>query len=366
MKLECEKIKIELAVQKATRLTKKHLTLPVLSCVYLELLKDNVLIIKSTNLDLGLEIKIKVKTITPGIVVVPGSVLQNTLTNLKDENIIFETEENNLKIKSKKNSVVIKCMSADDFPSIPRLENIKSIKIGSNELISGLKSVWYSASVSSIKPELSSVYIYQNNDNLIFVSTDSFRLAEKKVHVKASIDFPQTLLPNKNVSELIKIFEDYKDDVELLFEKNQAAFITKDAYIVSRLVDGSFPDYKQIIPKEFKAEATVLKNDFVNALKASHIFSDSLNQVKLRVATEDKSLGVESRNNDVGEYKEAIKGTVSGENVELNFNNKYVGDCFQSIFSDGITLKFGGMGKPLVIQGASDGSFLYIVMPMNK
>jgi DNA polymerase III subunit beta len=366
MKLECEKTKIEAVIQKASKLANKHLTLPVLSCVYLEALSDNKLIIKSTNLDIGLEIEIKIKTIEKGVIAVPANILLGVLSSIKDNNLIFETKENNLKISSNKNSAVIKCMPHEDFPSIPKLKELKSIKINCKELISGFKSVWYSASNSNIKPELSSVYIYKGDNNLIFVSTDSFRLAEKKINTKTPIDFPQTLIPYKNVSEIIKLFEDYDGDINIVFEKNQAAFIADNTYIVSRLIDGSFPDYKQIIPKTFTSSATILKNDFINSIKTSNIFSDSLNQVKLKVNIKSKSLDIESKNNDIGEYKESISASTSGDEIELNFNNKYVTECIQSIPSDSLILNFGGAGKPLVINGSSDKSFLYIVMPMNR
>jgi DNA polymerase III subunit beta len=367
MKLECEKSKIEPAILKASKLAGKHLTLPVLSCVYLEVLNDNKLIIKSTNLDIGIEIEIKIKTIENGIMAVPASVLLGVLSSVKENNLVFEGVNNNLKISSGNNSVVIKCMSPEDFPSIPKLKDTKPIKIDCHNLISGFKSVWYSASNSNIKPELSSVYVYKNNDGgLVFVSTDSFRLAEKRVNTKTPVDFPPTLIPQRNVSEIIKLFEDYDGDIDIIFEKNQAAFMTEGVYMVSRLIDGNFPDYKQIIPKAFGTTATILKNDLINSIKTSNIFSDSLNQVKLKADVKNKSLNIESKNNDVGEYQESINASVSGENVELNFNNKYIMDCMQSISSDSLTLSFGGAGKPLAISGATDKSFLYIVMPMNR
>jgi len=288
------------------------------------------------------------------------------LSSIKEDKLVLETKDNNLKISSNKNSVVIKCMSAEDFPSIPKLNNVKSIKINSHDLIAGFKSVWYSASNSNIKPELSSVYVFKDDSSLVFVSTDSFRLAEKKVNTKTPVDFPHTLIPYKNVSEIIKLFDDYNGDINVVFEKNQAAFITDDMYLVSRLIDGTFPDYKQIIPKTFSSTATVLKNDLINSIKTSNIFSDSLNQVKLKVDVKNKSLNIESKNNDVGESKESINASISGEDIELNFNSKYIIDCIQSIPSDSLTLNFGGSGKPLAINGSTDKSFLYIVMPMNR
>jgi DNA polymerase III subunit beta len=366
MKIECGKSKIEEVVQKASRLASKHLTLPVLSCVYLNAISDNRLVVKSTNLDIGIEAELKVKTIKEGISAVPANVLLGVLSSIKDNNITIEADNNNLKISSGKNTAVIKCMPPEDFPSIPKLKNGKSISIGCNDLLLGFRSVWYSASNSNIKPELSSVYIYKNDGSLIFVSTDSFRLAEKKINIKSATDFPQTLIPHRNVSEIIKLLEDYKDEVEIIFEKNQAAFITKDMYIISRLIDGSFPDYKQIIPKTFSSNVTVLKNDLVNSIKTSNIFSDSLNQVKLKVSPKEKIMVIESKNNEVGEYKESINTSVSGENIELNFNSRYIMDCMQSIPSESLVLNFGGTGKPLAISGATDRSFLYIVMPMNR
>jgi len=366
MKLECDKSKIENAIQKTSKLASKHLTLPVLSCVYLDASNSNKLYIKATNLDIGIEIDLKVKILEKGIVAVPANVLLGVLSSIKDDNLIFETKENNLKISSKKNSVVIKCLPYEDFPTIPKLENSKSIKINSGELISGFKSVWYSASNSNIKPELSSVYIYKKEDKLIFVSTDSFRLAEKKINTKVSTDFPETLIPYRNVSEIIKLFEGYEGDIDIVFEKNQAAFIINGMYLVSRLIDGSFPDYKQIIPKEYTTTINILKTDLINSIKTSNIFSDSLNQVKLKVDIKNKSLDIEAKNNDVGEYNESIPATVSGDNLELNFNNRYIVDCMQSIPSYSLTLDFGGVGKPLAINGATDKSFLYIVMPMNR
>jgi len=366
MKLEIKKKILEDLLSKAVRLVGKHLTLPVLSCVYLDLDSSGNLIIKSTNIDLGLEINLKVKYSEPGTLAVPGNVFLNTVSTMHDESIVLTSDGNNLKIGSGKNSAVIKCMPHEDFPSIPRIQGTKVINIGAEDFVAGLKSVWYSASTSSIKPELASVYIYQAEDTLVFVSTDSFRLAERRVHAKGVSDFPPTLLPQKNVGELIKIFETYKGQLNITFDKNQASFQMGDIYLISRLIDGSFPDYKQIIPKDFVAKVTILKSDLATSIKASNVFSDSLNQVKLRVNKKDKSLEVESKNNDVGEYKEALKANVEGEGLELNFNNRYITESFQSIPSESLTLEFGGMGKPLIIKGASDKSFLYIAMPMNR
>jgi len=366
MLLECEKSKIESVIQKASRLANKHLTLPVLACIYLEAIEGK-LIVRSTNLDLGIEIDLKVKVLKTGVLAVPANVLLGALSSMKDPKIVLESKEGNLKVSSGKNSALIKCLPYEDFPVIPKLNNGNVLKINSHNLISGFKSVWYSASVSNIKPELSSVYVYKEDTGLVFVATDSFRLAEKKINIKITEDFPQILIPFKNVAEIMKLFEDYNGDLNIIFEKNQAAFTADDTYVVSRLIDGNFPDYKQIIPKNFATTAVILKNDIINSIKASNVFSDTLNQVRFKTNIKDKNIKIESKNNDVGEYQDFINtASISGEDVELNFNNKYIMDCMQSITADSLSLSFGGIGKPLVINGATDKSFLYLVMPMNR
>src|SRR3989344_6784629 len=152
MKLEYNKTKLEEVFAKAVRLSGKHLTLPVLSCIYLNL-EGNNLTIKSTNLDLGLEMNLEVKNGSSGTVAVPGNVLLGALSSMHDNNITMETEDGNLKLQAGNNSALIKCLPHEDFPSIPRITALNTIKINGSGLVLSLKSVWYSASSSSVKPE---------------------------------------------------------------------------------------------------------------------------------------------------------------------------------------------------------------------
>ncbi len=366
MKIECEKEILETEIQKASRLANKHLTLPVLSCVHLST-NNNKLVIKSTNLDIGLEIDIDVETIKEGSVAIPANIFLNVLLSIKSKNIIIEKVENNIKITSKNSSYLIKCLPEDDFPLIPKIQTELSINIKISDFIYGLKSVLYSASNSSIKPELASVYIYKNNNSLFFVSTDSFRLAEKKINIKSDFDFPSIIIPIKNVNEIIKIFnEKDNNEINILFDKNQIVFKSENIYLVSRLIDGNFPDYKQIIPKSFSTNVTLLKEDIINTIKSSNIFSDSLNQLKFKINPKENKTEIEVKNNDIGEFNEIITTTIEGDILELSFNSRYIIDCMQSINSDSIVMGFAGQGKPLLIKGISDNTFVYIVMPMNK
>jgi DNA polymerase-3 subunit beta len=366
MKVECLKEKLCSAVSKVEKITGKNMTLPILSCILIEA-KDNSLSLRATNLDLGIEIKIPAKISQPGIVAVPGSVLNGFLTNLTGEgNLFLEEKEGNFYIKSSNSQATIKSYPNDDFPTIPQIKDGKAYELNSSDFVYGLKSVWYSASLSNIKPELSSVYIHADEEGLLFVATDSFRLAEKRVKTKKHADFGQILIPFKNVVDLLKIISDERDILEINFTKNQISFKYKDIYIVSRVIDGIFPDYKQIIAKEFKTEVIVLKQDLLTALKLSNIFSDSFNQINIKASQSEKILEFRTKNSSIGESVNRLSATITGDPIEINFNHKYIVDCFQSIDSDSVSFSFNGLNKPMVIRGLSDKSFTYLVMPMNR
>ncbi len=365
MKIECEVEKIKNAILQTERITGKNLTLPILSSI-LFMASGKSLKLRATNLNLGIEIDIPAKIEKEGIVALSGSVLAGMFSNIvQNENISLEDEGGNLLIKTKKSRIKMKGNSHEDFPTIPIVSG-NELEIETKKFIDGIKSVYYSSSVSDIKPEISSVYIYTNDDNLIFVSTDSFRLAEKKIRVKGIPEVSGIIIPFKNIPEILRVFGDFGGVMKICFNKNQISFSSGNVYLTSRVIDGVFPDYKQIIPKEFKTEAVILKQDLMNALKLSNIFSDKFNQVNLSVKTKEKLFELASSNSDIGENKTNLDASLEGESVELGFNYKYFLDCFQSIATDSVSIKLNQSSKPIVISGVSDSSFTYLIMPMNR
>jgi DNA polymerase III subunit beta len=368
MNIECSQEKLKEAIGYMDRIANKHMTLPVLSCLLFDASEKNSLMIKATNLDLGIEVSLPVKTNETGIIAVPSATINSFLINsIGDEkNVILETAQGNLKIKTAHNSGVIKTQSPDDFPSIPRISSENTFTLHAGDFVKGLKSVWYSSSLSSVKPELSSVYIYCEGEFVVFVATDSFRLAEKKVKIKKSKDFGQILLPYKNIPDVIRILEKINDEVEVGLDKNQISFTYKGIYLISRVIDGVFPDYKQIIPKSHTTEVILLKQDFINTLKLSNVFSDKFNQINIKVDPGSKKCEIRTKNNDVGENVSTLDAAITGDSIDINFNYKYIIDCFQSVDSDSVTLSFSGLNKPLIITPVSDTSFRYLVMPMNR
>lgn len=368
MRIECAQEKLREAVGLAERISGKHMTLPVLSCLLLEATKDNHLVIKATNLDLGIEIIIPAKVEEPGIAAVPSSTLASFVGGIADgeKGVKITLQQGNVKISTAKSSGVIKTLPHEDFPSIPKVDSGNSFSLNAPDFVKGLKSVWYSSSISSIKPELSSVYVYCEEEFVVFVATDSFRLAEKRVKIKKNKDFGTILIPHKNIPEILRVLENIQGEVSVELDKNQISFNYNGVYLVSRVIDGVFPDYKQIIPKQGVTEAILLKQDLMNALKLSNIFSDKFNQINIKVAPDSKKCEIKTKNNDIGENLTALDAVVTGEAVDINFNYKYIIDCFQSVDSDSVALTFNGMHRPLIITPVSDNTFRYIVMPMNR
>jgi len=365
MKLECKIEDIKNKIFQVERITGKNLTLPILNSILL-IASGKSLKLRSTNLSLGIEVEIPAKIEKEGIVAISGAVLNGIFSNVsQNENVFLESVDGNLLIQTKKSKIKLKGQAHDDFPTIPRVSGT-SFEIESKKLIDGIKSVYYSSSVSDIKPEISSVFIYTNEDNLIFVSTDSFRLAEKKIKTKNLPEITGILIPFKNIAEILRVFGESPSVLKVCFNKNQISFSSDSVYLTSRIIDGVFPDYRQIIPKAAKTTATVLKQDLLNALKLSNIFSDKFNQVDLKISSKEKVFELSSANNDVGENKTYLDATLEGEEVQLGFNYKYFIDCFQSINSDSISIKMNGAQKPIIISGVSDNSFLYLIMPMNR
>ena len=289
MKASCSIEKLKKAVNTVERITGKNLTLPVLSTILL-IAKDKNITLRSTNLNLGIQIDVPAKIEEEGVVCIMGSVTNGILNSiLGDEMVTLSTRGETLNISTKQNKVNLKLYPHEDFPTLPVVEGV-SLNIPSGKLIEGIKSVYYSATTSDVKPEIASVYIYPLEDNIVFVATDSFRLAEKKIKLKNMPEFPPILIPYKNIIEIIRVYDDVSEDIEIILSKNQCSFVSKDTYLTSRLIDGVFPDYKQIIPKSFKTEVIVLKNDLLNTIKLSTIISDKFNQITLSVNVAEKKM----------------------------------------------------------------------------
>lgn len=367
MKITCEKKDLVEALLITEKITGTNPTLPILNCVLL-IVKDNILTIRSTNLELGIEVYIPIKSKEDGIIAVPGHIFYNTIQNTQDSEINIETQKETILIQTKHSKTVLNTQLYDDFPSLPIVQNNSTYTLKSESIVKGVESVIYSASHSTIKPELSSVYVYEHDKKIFFVSTDSFRLAEKTIQIKEKNTLNQAfLLPLRNANEILRVLNQINNiDVIIKVDNNQISFECKNIFITSRIIDGVFPDYKQIIPKDYISEVIVLKRDLLNLFKKINIFSDKFGQISIDIQPKSKIFTIHTNNSVIGKTSDSIDAVIKGESLTMSFNYRYIYDCLNSINSDSITLLFTGIGKPLIVKGVSDESFIYLVMPMNK
>lgn len=360
------KEKILSAVVLAERITGKKESLPILSCILIDVGKE--ISIRATNLEAGIDIKVQGEVEERGVVAVTASVLSQTIKSINSEKITLRTEGQNLIVEARGTKTLIKAVSHDEFPKLSKDGvGVNSFSVERERLLGGIKAVSYSASMSMIRPELGSVYVSIKKGGLVCVATDSFRLAEKRIACSVSSDGGEILVPLKHASELIYILERLIDDkVALNVSDSELSVSSENLRFLSRVVDGTFPNYQEIIPKQFVTEATILKNDFAETLRKARVFSGNDQNVGLHIYPKKKIFTATAQSADVGEMSDSIDAAVSGEDIDINFHIGYLADCIASIESDSIVLGFGGASKPLVIRGVSDSSFTYLAMPLNR
>lgn len=366
MHISIEKKNIAEAVHIASRFAeKKGGTLPALASVLI-IAGDDGIKLRATNLEIGIDLKVEGECKTEGVVAVPAAILQQITSSLAGEGRVeFEQQGDTLMVKSGTGKSSLKTVPYDDFPNIPFPESPKNRLVVPGTLVKNLFTAIAScASPSTIRPELSSIYLSIQGGMLTAVATDSFRLAEKKVALSSKGAQGTFLIPAKNALDIAQALPD--EETILSFDEHQCAFVGDHGMFVSRLTNAVYPDYRQIIPKESVVEATVLRRDLESALRRAAVFSDTFQKVKLSFDPKAKRLTLYTRNADVGESTEALAGDVSGSPLDISFNHRYLAAALSLTSAESLSLSAAGIGRPLIIKGVGDASLLYLVSPMNQ
>jgi DNA polymerase-3 subunit beta len=367
MKISTRKESIVQAVLLSERVTGKKESLPILSCILIDA-QENV-VVRATNLESGVDVRVPAEIEERGKVAVMASVLSQTLRSINSDTVTLKTnDDGNLVIESRGTKTVIKAIPHDEFPTLSRDTSEKrGVVVLRDRFLRGLQAVIYAASPSMIRPELGSVYVSIKQGAIVCAATDSFRLAEKTIPGGSKEGVGDILIPLKHALELVHILERLNtENIEVLVEETDLDVRSDSTRFISRVVDGVFPNYKEIIPKKFTTEATLLKSDLSEMLRKARIFSGNDQHVGLHVYPGRKIFSATARSNDVGEMSDSIDAAIQGEDIDINFHIGYLGECLSSIESDSITLGFGGIGRPMVVRGVSDATFTYLVMPLNR
>ena len=293
--------------------------------------------------------------------------MANILTNIPDEQeVTIEVSQGVCTITTKTKHLTIKGILPDDFPTIPIIHEGEKFTISPQKFIQGVKSVITSAAFSDIKPEIASIYIHQISDTLVFVATDSFHLSERRIK-QPNINLSHGIIvPIKNILEIIKVIELMNEDISFVVTKTQISCVGASFYITSRVIQGVYPDYEQIIPKTHTTEIIILKQDLINTLKLTTLFSDKFKKITFTINPQKKECVISTKNTEIGETKSHITTTISGDPIEISLNGKHIFDCLNSIEKDSVVIQFNGPDKSAVIRGLGDLSFTNLAMPLTR
>jgi len=374
MKLKILQNKLKEGLNIVERIIIKSLTLPILNNILIKAEK-NFINLSSTNLEIGIKWWTLSKIEKEGDIVIPTKILSDFLSFLKDEPITLKTEGQILIIESEKYQTKIKGLSPDDFPIIPGVSSQETITLNSKNLCDGLKQITQIPILSSAKPEISGVYLSFQKNLITMVATDSFRLGEKKIAFKKTDSLQKEIsliLPQKTAKELINIFGEKDKELKIYFSPNQILFETEmeetphpEVQLVSKLIEGEYPDYKTILPTKFTTQITLDRNEFLNQLRAASLFASKINEIKLKTDTKKKELEIFSQNPDIGEYQSSLFGKIQGKDLEISFNFRFLIDGILNIESPEVILQLNGEEEAAILKGVDDESYIYLVMPIK-
>ncbi|MFA7654445.1 MAG: DNA polymerase III subunit beta [Candidatus Magasanikbacteria bacterium] len=374
MKFSCTKEKLAKTLALVVGVAGKNINLPILGNILIKADTQKVEII-TTNLELAVVASLRSKTEEAGSFTVPARTLMDFVNLLSDEKVDIELQDNELLVKCGKSSTKIKGTPADEFPIIPSLEDGKGFLIGVEDLKQGLGQVLPAVAKNDIRPELAGLYVGFNTENqpgLIMAATDSYRLAEKKMKINQGAETIKVIIPGRTAQEMNHILtvaeaDEAEKNVRILVGENQIALHYDSVQLVSRLVDGQYPDYTQIIPKEFKTTAFFSANQLIKEVKAASLFTTTgVNAVSLDLNTSENSIGVSSTSTQTGEYTSEIPAELTGEENSILLNHRYVLDGLNNIPQDTAVLKVINGDSPCLLASQGDDSYLYIVMPIRQ
>lgn len=353
----------------AEKAVSENTNLPILKNVLIKTI-DNKIQIISTNLELAITKFISGKIIENGALTIPFNTFYNIVANTTNDRINLEKNNNNFIFKTDNYQAKIQGLAEDEFPIIPKLENTNNyLEIDPIVFKDALGKVIHAAQISEIRPEISGILFDFQMTILKLVATDSFRLAEKTLNstqFKHNFDKNfRVIIPLKTAQELLRVFPN-DQNIRIYLDNNQILFRNNDVEVISRLIDGTYPDYQPIIPKNTETEVVVNRDHFINAIRLVNNFSGKTNDIRLAVRDDQKVLDVYSVNQFLGENNYLIPAKASGSNFQdVAFNWRYLLDGLKVVGGENILFGVNGNNRPALLKPLDDKTFFYILMPIR-
>lgn len=374
MKFTCTKENLSYALDLVSGVAGKQVNLPILLNILIQATDSGVKLM-ATNLEVAVQVNLRAKVEISGSFTVPAKTLTDFIHLLPEEQAEIELVENEVKITCGSSSTKIKGVPADEYPVMPEIEEQHSYVIGADDFKDSLSQVVIATAKNEIRPELSGVNFSlfgERFKGLVMAATDSYRLAEKKVVVEQGGDEMRVIVPARAVYEMMRLIgiskaKSGETKIRLWLTENQIALRYDDFEMTSRLIDGKYPDYVQIIPAKFKTKATFPISQMTNKIKAASLFTTlGVNAVSFDLNAEQNTIGISSTSTQTGEHSSEIEADVTGEENSILLNHRYVLDGLAHMEADEIEFKVNSGDAPCMFSPKGKDEYLYIVMPIRQ
>lgn len=367
MRIEISKKDFFEGIQTVNRAVSSKTTLPILSGILLKTEEDKVKLV-ATDLEIGIEFYVKANIIKDGAIVLPAKYFTSIVRELSDTQIILTADlsNNTAQIKCGQAQFNIHGSSSDEFPLLPKINSKTRFTIYQNTLKEMINQVKFAISDDISKPFLTGGLLKFEEKNLLLVATDTYRLSYKKVKFdRKDIIGEEVIIPNKTLNEISKLLNNNEDLVEISITSNQILFKFSGVTIVSRLIDGQFPNYKQVIPKKNNTKAIINKVELLNATKRASLLAKRDSNI-IKINLQEDQLIITANVPEIGQAYERISISLTGQETEIAFNATYLMDCLKVITSEQVILELSGSLSPGVIKDSSGDEYIYIIMPVRS
>ncbi len=362
MKVSCEREKLNNLIQTALRAVSARVTMPILSGVLLAANNDTFSVC-ATDLELAIKASANANVESEGSVVASGRLIGEIVKNMPEGVIYLESSEKALTIWSDRGTFTIKTMSPEDFPAIPDWEGEEAFSVGSREFQTAVSQTSRASSNDDKRPVLTGSLVEKNTKEgkMRIVATDSYRLAWAEFEVQGNLNaWEDCIIPTKSLTEVARIASGHGDTIQARIYERQAMFRVDNMTVRSIMIEGQFPQYKQLIPKGEKTVVVGQKSDLVAAVKRALILGHNL-----RVTIEGDTLIIKAETPDVGESSETVAVQVKGAQMEVGFNGFYLLDGISAVEGDEVEIGLDDPQKPGIIRAPGESSYTYILMPMR-
>lgn len=362
MKFSIEQKQLQNALNISLKGISNKNIMEILKGIYIEA-EDNFITLTTNNLEIGIKTKISADVTESGTAIIEGKILSDIVRKLPDEILTISVDQDSIvKISTKKAKFKIKAMINSQFPQVEEFESSRYESIDVKLFSEMVRKTHFAASQDETKGVLTGELIEIDSDTISMVAIDGFRLAIKKIPSNYNLGEKKVVVPVKTLQEITKLVQSENCNFKILFEEKYVSFVVDDTIINSRVLEGDFINYRQIMPKEFMTKIKINTNEFINSLERAMLVSNN-NLVKLSIT--DENLKVSARNLEIGDLEEEIPVSHEGKELEIAFNIKYFLDCLKNLDDEYIYMNFNTNISPCVITPETDQNYTYLLLPVR-